>query len=259
MEGVVPAADVAPGGVIEKGPSNDPPPDHDEVVLITKVGSSAENPLKKFPPLPKSMLKKPGGLSPDQAGTPGPPVNVPGTTPLPPPTIDWGGQVPRAIIFSNKRLFAEKVAQRLTAQLYKVAHLHSKLDQAAREEAVRKFQTGEARVLVATNIAARGLDFDVKLVVQMDLPDEITSYTHRIGRTVGLFAKRFGFSCEDWFVVLYNCSFAVARVSQPPCGRGKTLKGDCPPEFQFSAADLCSPYAAPGTVCRLVLCIQKIF
>jgi superfamily II DNA/RNA helicase len=62
--------------------------------------------------------------------------------------------------------------------------MHGDLTQSAREKALRRFAKGTIRVLVATDVAARGIDLDdIGLVVNYDPPDEADAYTHRVGRT----------------------------------------------------------------------------
>merc|ERR1712187_547828 len=81
-------------------------------------------------------------------------------------------------------------------------HLHGKLEQHVREEVFEKFRKGVGDILVATNVASRGLDFpDIKFVVQFNMPQTIDIYTHRIGRTgrsgqVGCALAYFGH--KDW-------------------------------------------------------------
>merc|ERR1719453_1338278 len=90
----------------------------------------------------------------------------------------------KVVIFANQRTQANSLASRLSAQGLPCAHLHGKLDQTVREEVVEKFHRGDVQILVATNVASRGLDFpDVSVVVQYQLPPTIDVYTHRIGRT----------------------------------------------------------------------------
>lgn len=76
------------------------------------------------------------------------------------------------------------LAGSLMQQGISCVHLHGKLEQHVREEVFEKFRRGQSDVLVATNVASRGLDFpDIAFVVQYNLPANIDIYTHRIGRT----------------------------------------------------------------------------
>lgn len=94
------------------------------------------------------------------------------------------GKRGKVVIFTNQRMQAGHLAAALQKQGVTCAHLHGKLDQQLREETVEKFRRGKCEVLVATNVAARGLDFpDISLVVQFNLPPTIDTYCHRIGRT----------------------------------------------------------------------------
>jgi ATP-dependent RNA helicase RhlE len=78
------------------------------------------------------------------------------------------------------------LARQLTRTLkdYPVAEIHSNRSQSQRQNAIDGFRSGKYRVLIATDIAARGIDVkDIELVINYDLPDEAESYIHRIGRT----------------------------------------------------------------------------
>lgn len=104
----------------------------------------------------------------------------------PEPTKPLGGGVPpcRIIVFSNRRIQAEQVTGMLRGRGFYADHLHGKMEQWQREEVVESFQKTDFGVLIATNVAARGLDFDdTQYVFQLDLPTSIDVYTHRIGRT----------------------------------------------------------------------------
>jgi len=94
------------------------------------------------------------------------------------------GKKGRVVIFTNQRLQATHLANSLLAQGIACIHLHGKLEQHVREEVFDNFRRGLSDVLVATNVASRGLDFpDISLVVQFNLPATVDIYTHRIGRT----------------------------------------------------------------------------
>ncbi|MEJ6488370.1 DEAD/DEAH box helicase [Leucobacter sp. USCH14] len=90
----------------------------------------------------------------------------------------------RTMVFCRTRAYAEQVAEMLAEGGVKVTALHGNLSQARRELNLAKFTSGKASVLVATDVAARGLHVEgVDLVVQADLPDDAKVYLHRAGRT----------------------------------------------------------------------------
>ena len=90
----------------------------------------------------------------------------------------------RAIVFTNTKRNAQRVSDDLVALGINSVAIHGDMQQQARERSFAKFSEGKAQVLVATDVAARGLDVDdVTLVVNLECPDDERSYTHRIGRT----------------------------------------------------------------------------
>jgi ATP-dependent RNA helicase RhlE len=90
----------------------------------------------------------------------------------------------RVLVFSRTKHGANRIAAHLNEYGSPAAPIHGNKSQAAREKALAAFKTGEIRVLVATDIAARGLDIDdVTHVVNFDLPEVPETYVHRIGRT----------------------------------------------------------------------------
>eukprot|EP01035_Chromulina_nebulosa_P018429 gene18429-24134_t len=92
--------------------------------------------------------------------------------------------ITRALVFSRTKHGANKIAQKLTAINIKTEVIHGNKSQNARQKALEDFKNGIARVLVATDIAARGIDVDnVSHVINFDLPNVPESYIHRIGRT----------------------------------------------------------------------------
>ena len=95
-----------------------------------------------------------------------------------------GDDVSRAIVFTRTKHGANKVARKLENAGINAEAIHGNKSQNARQRALRNFKTGDARVLVATDIAARGIDVDaVSHVFNYELPHEPESYVHRIGRT----------------------------------------------------------------------------
>ncbi len=90
----------------------------------------------------------------------------------------------RALVFSRTKHGADKIVRILEAAGINAAAIHGNKSQAQRERALAAFRSGETPVLVATDIAARGIDIPgVELVVNFDLPDVPEQYVHRIGRT----------------------------------------------------------------------------
>ena len=90
----------------------------------------------------------------------------------------------RKLVFARTRSFAEQLSEDLTDQGIPAAAIHGDLTQARRERALQRFTDGRVGVLVATDVAARGIHVDeVDLVIQADAPDEYKAYLHRAGRT----------------------------------------------------------------------------
>jgi len=92
--------------------------------------------------------------------------------------------IERALIFARTKHGANKIVKNLSKGKIKSDAIHGNKSQAARLEALNKFKTGKIRVLVATDIASRGIDVDgITHVINYELPNEPESYVHRIGRT----------------------------------------------------------------------------
>ena len=90
----------------------------------------------------------------------------------------------RVLVFARTRRSAERLSHILEARDHRVNRIHSDRSQPQREAALRGFRDGKTRVLVATDIAARGLDVDsVSHVINYDVPSAPEDYVHRIGRT----------------------------------------------------------------------------
>ena len=89
-----------------------------------------------------------------------------------------------ALVFSRTKHGANRIAKNLTRDGVPADAIHGNKSQSARQRALESFRTGALRVLVATDIAARGIDVKgISLVINFDLPNEPESYVHRIGRT----------------------------------------------------------------------------
>jgi ATP-dependent RNA helicase RhlE len=89
-----------------------------------------------------------------------------------------------ALVFVRTKRGADRLTKRLRAHGANAAAMHGDLPQRTREKVLRQFETGEVRTLVATDVAARGLDLEaISHVINYDPPDDHTGYVHRVGRT----------------------------------------------------------------------------
>jgi len=94
------------------------------------------------------------------------------------------GAEPPIIVFVNQKKAVDVLAKSLDNSGYRVCSIHGGKSQEQREWAMNSFKDGRYDVLVATDVAGRGLDIDgVQQVVNFDMPKTIEDYTHRIGRT----------------------------------------------------------------------------
>jgi ATP-dependent RNA helicase RhlE len=90
----------------------------------------------------------------------------------------------KILVFVRTKVRAERVVKAMDRALIKSISLHSDKDQQERNLAMKQFREGEIRILVATDISARGIDIpDVDYVVNYDLPENEENYVHRVGRT----------------------------------------------------------------------------
>ena len=102
-----------------------------------------------------------------------------------------GGEYERAIAFCNTKNMTDRLAGLLSMRGISCKAIHGDIQQRVREKTLQQFKVGQLRVLVATDVAARGLDIDdVDVVFNYDVPDEQENYVHRVGRTGR--AKRHG-------------------------------------------------------------------
>ena len=108
-------------------------------------------------------------------------------------------EVKRTLIFARTKRGANDLAQQLCETGIQSDAIHGNKSQSAREKALHGFRVGRVKVLVATDLAARGIDVDgITHVINFDLPDEPESYVHRIGRTARAGAEGVALSfCDD--------------------------------------------------------------
>jgi len=149
-----------------------------------------------------------------------------------------GGEVDRALVFTRTKHGANRLAQQLERASVSVAAIHGNKSQPARERALESFKRGRTRVVVATDIAARGIDVKgLSHVINYDLPQDPESYVHRVGRT-----GRAGSSG----IALTLCSSAerpllsaIERLTRRPLARLATPAGlPATPEPSGPAASL---------------------
>jgi len=111
----------------------------------------------------------------------------------------------RTMVFVNTKAFVERVARALEKAGYRVGVLSGDVPQKKRESLLKRFQAGQLEILVATDVAARGLHIDgVSHVYNYDLPFDAEDYVHRIGRTARLGAEgdAISFACERYAMSL---------------------------------------------------------
>jgi ATP-dependent RNA helicase RhlE len=111
-----------------------------------------------------------------------------------------GAHITRALVFTRTKHGADKVVRRLVHAAVAAEAIHSNKSQNARLRALANFKAGKTRVLVASDIAARGLDVDnISHVINYDLPNVAETYVHRIGRTgrAGAAGQAISFCSEE--------------------------------------------------------------
>jgi ATP-dependent RNA helicase RhlE len=107
-------------------------------------------------------------------------------------------ELSRVIVFARTKHRADRVAELLAKRGHATEAIHGNKSQNHRQRALKRFRAGDARVLVATDIAARGIDIDgVTHIINYELPNEPESYVHRIGRTARAGAGGAAFSFCD--------------------------------------------------------------
>jgi ATP-dependent RNA helicase RhlE len=96
----------------------------------------------------------------------------------------------RVLVFARTKRKVERLARTVSARRHNVARLHGDREQSQRDAAMSGFRNGQYRILIATDIAARGIDVaDIEHVINYDFPGSAEDYIHRIGRTARVAAK----------------------------------------------------------------------
>src|SRR4029077_12416958 len=130
----------------------------------------------------------------------------------------------RVIVFTRTKRGADRVAEILDNGGVRVSAIHGHKSQPARQKALEQFRTGRARVLVATDIAARGIDVTgISHVINFDLPAQPEDYVHRIGRTARAGASGVAISFCD------SAEHGTLRAIERMTGTGLRVDGGSAP------------------------------
>ncbi|WP_320415094.1 C-terminal helicase domain-containing protein [Candidatus Nardonella dryophthoridicola] len=111
-----------------------------------------------------------------------------------------------AIIFVNKKYYTVNLSDNLKLANYKICYLNGDMDQKLREKNIEDLKNKKYKILIATDVASRGLDIkDIDLVINYDIPNDINTYIHRIGRTgrAGNYGKSISFILKNE-IYLFN-------------------------------------------------------
>jgi ATP-dependent RNA helicase RhlE len=142
----------------------------------------------------------------------------------------------RVIVFTRTKRAADRVAENLDIGGVRVSALHGNKSQPARQKALEQFRSGRARVLVATDIAARGIDvIGISHVINFDLPAQPEDYVHRIGRTARAGASGVAISFCD------AAEHGTLRAIERMTGTVINIAGGSPPASQPKREQIPSP------------------
>ncbi len=126
-------------------------------------------------------------------------------------------ELERVVVFTQMKHMANRVVKKLQSEGLASSAIHGNKSQSARTKALADFKSGSSKALVATDVAARGLDIsNVTHVINFDLPMEAETYIHRIGRTAraGANGKAISFCTKDDHQLLHNIEKLLKRTIQ---------------------------------------------
>jgi ATP-dependent RNA helicase RhlE len=130
------------------------------------------------------------------------------------------------LVFTRTKHRAERLGEQLQSRGFSVAIIHGNRSQGQREQALEAFKRGSAMVMVATDIAARGLDIeDISHVINYDVPNTAEDYVHRIGRTGR--AQAVG---DAFTLVAYEEEAAMSEIEK---SLAQTLPRVLRPDFDY--------------------------
>lgn len=125
-----------------------------------------------------------------------------------------------AIIFCNTKRRAEELSGKVRARGYRADELHGDMKQSARDRVMGGFRKGQIDILIATDVAARGIDVDdVDMVINYDVPQDVEYYVHRIGRTgrAGRTGKAVTFVAHRDYTKLHEIQkYAKVQITKMP-------------------------------------------
>lgn len=154
-----------------------------------------------------------------------------------------GPDIDKVMVFTRTKRAAQRLSDELEDRGFNATSIHGDLTQTAREKSLKRFRDGEVKVLVATDVAARGIDVTgVSHVVNYECPDDEKTYVHRIGRTGRAGAKGVAVTLVDW-----------ADVTRwKVINKALDLSFDNPPEMYSTSPELLADLQVPeGTKGRL--------
>lgn len=123
-------------------------------------------------------------------------------------------QIDKVMVFANRRDQVRKLYDRLKAQGYKVGMLSGEIPQDKRIKMLDQFKSGKTQIMIATDVAGRGIHVDnVSHVINYTLPEQSDDYVHRIGRTgrAGASGVSISFACEDDSFLLADLEKAIGQ------------------------------------------------
>jgi len=129
--------------------------------------------------------------------------------------------ITQAVIFCNTRRKVDWLTEKMRSRDFTVSSTHGEVDQKDRDVVLSEFRTGSSRVLITTDLLARGIDVQqVSLVINYDLPRNLENYIHRIGRS-GRFGRKgvaINFICNHDSEQLRNIeSFYGTEIEEMTC------------------------------------------
>lgn len=161
----------------------------------------------------------------------------------------------RILVFARTRTWANRLTDKIAAHGVNVAALHGSKSQSLRKRTLEQFKAGEIHVLVATDVAARGLDISgLPLVVNYDMPGFPDEYVHRIGRTgrAGSSGVAVSLVCPEEHDLLAAIEKALGRKIPKEAVKGYTQDSDIPEGVLYRPGNPVSEKKAPRAIKALV-------